>query len=737
LTTLKQASTALQHYYGYDTFRPMQSDIIQSVYEGKNVIVLMPTGGGKSICYQIPAITMEGTGIVVSPLIALMKDQVESLRANGVKAAYLNSSIPISEQRVIEDKLYNGEYDLLYVSPEKLMSHDFSLSLPRIKINLFAIDEAHCISSWGHDFRPEYTKMKFLKKQFPNVPILACTATADKVTRKDIAKQLDLPNPKVFISSFDRPNLSLDVRPGIKRFEQIVAFLNEHPNQSGIIYCLSKKSTENVSAKLKKNGFDAAYYHAGMPPNERSKVQEDFIQDRLQIVCATIAFGMGIDKSNVRWVIHYNMPRNIESFYQEIGRGGRDSTDADTLLFYSYADVQNWQNIIEQNESSQKAVKLSKLERMQQYATALFCRRKVLLNYFGENRRTDCGNCDICNNPPQYFDGTIPAQKALSAIYRVRESIGMNLLIDVLRGSQRKEIFELDLQKVKTYGQGREYSYQEWRYYLEQLLNQGYIEIAHDDGSKVKLTDASKAVLFEKAPVQLVRMITAKEREEQAKKKADIRIKKQSVRHRVRDEVFEHLRQIRAEIAREEGMPPYIVFSDATLEEMAAMKPTTEQAMKAISGVGAMKWDKYGKQFIQAIESYCIANNIDLTPTITATPQAAKVTVKKKDEPKISTYEQTRLLFEQGLSVEEIATQRGRSFTTIIGHLAKLKKEGKAEIDFRPFLEKGVYEQVCAVLPDLKGPPYRSAEIFMALNEEINFEQIRIALTVEEEERTI
>ncbi|MEN0050215.1 MAG: RQC domain-containing protein, partial [Bacteroidota bacterium] len=439
--------------------------------------------------------------------------------------------------------------------------------------------------------------------------------------------------------------------------------------------------------------------------------------------------------SNVRWVIHYNMPRNIESFYQEIGRAGRDGADADTLLFYSYADVQKWQNIINDNESSQKGVKLSKLERMQQYSTALFCRRKVLLNYFSENHRENCENCDICKNPPQYFDGTIPAQKALSAIYRVRESIGMNLLIDVLRGSQRREIFQLDLQKIKTYGQGREYSFQEWRYYLEQLLNQGYLEIAHDDGSKVKLTEASKGVLFEKESVQLVRMVTAKEREEQAKKKADVRIKKQSVRHRVRDEVFEHLRHLRAEIARAEGMPPYIVFSDATLEEMAAMKPTDEQSIRAISGVGELKWNKYGKQFMQAIESYCIANNIDLTPTITATPQPIKVKVKKKDEPKISTYEQTRLLYEQGLTLEEIATQRGRSFTTIIGHLAKLKKEGKAGIDFRPLLEKGVYEQVSAVITDLKGPPYRSAEIFMALNEEVSFEQIRIALTVEEEER--
>ncbi|MEM0994963.1 MAG: RecQ family ATP-dependent DNA helicase, partial [Bacteroidota bacterium] len=626
-------------------------------------------------------------------------------------------------------------YDLLYISPEKLLSHDFSLSLPRIKINLFAIDEAHCISSWGHDFRPEYTKMKFLQRQFPQVPIIACTATADRVTRKDIAKQLGLQAPKIFISSFDRPNLSLDVRPGVKRFEQIVRFLNEHPNQSGIIYCLSKKSTENLSQKLNDKGFHADYYHAGMPGDRRSEVQEAFLQDRTPIICATIAFGMGIDKSNVRWVIHYNMPRNIESFYQEIGRAGRDGSLADTLLFYSYGDVIKWKDIIEQNESSQREVKLSKLNRMQHYATALFCRRKVLLNYFSENRRTDCGNCDICNNPPQYFDGTVAAQKALSAIYRVRENIGMQLLIDVLRGSQRREIFDLQLHKVKTYGQGREYSFQEWRYYLEQLLNQGYIEIAHEDGSKAKLTDASKAVLFEGEQVQLVRMITAKEREAQAK----LRVKQpqRSDRPRVRDEVFDHLRIYRATLAREAGVPPYIIFSDASLEEMAAMKPTTETAMRAISGVGLMKWNKYGQLFIDQIIEFCESNNIDMTPPALPkpTPKARKTKIPKEPKvPKISTYEQTRLLFEQGLSISEMAEQRGLKSNTIFTHLIKLKREEQLAVDFRKFLNPKDYEEVVAILPQLD-KPYRLSEIFTFLNEAVSYEQIRLALAVWEEEQ--
>lgn len=599
---IQKAKAALQHYYGYSSFRPMQENIIQSVYEGNDVLVLMPTGGGKSMCFQLPAITMEGIGIVVSPLIALMKDQVEGLKANGIRAAYMNSSQSVSDQREVEEGMYQNAFDLVYVSPEKLLTKDFNDILSRIQINLFAIDEAHCISAWGHDFRPEYAKLKFLKKQFPKVPIVACTATADEVTRRDMVTQLAMQNPKEFITSFDRPNLSLTVNAGTKRFEQIVAFLLQRPNQSGIIYCLSRKSTETVAAKLVRSGFKAAYYHAKMSSTERDRIQEGFIKDETPIICATIAFGMGIDKSNVRWVIHYNMPKNIEGFYQEIGRAGRDGASADTLLFYSYTDVSTWQEIISKNESDQTEVKLAKLKRMQQYATSSFCRRKVLLNYFSENWRENCGNCDVCKNPPSYFDGTIIAQKALSAVYRVKQQIGTNLLIDVLRGSQRRAIFEHHLHEIKTYGAGREHSAAEWRYYIEQLLDQGYLKIVHDDGHKVKITPASKAVLFEGEKVQLVKLATAKARANQAKIEAQNSTK--NVRQRVRDGLFEHLRQLRRDIAQLDGIPPYMIFSDATLEEMAATKPTDEKTMKNIAGVGAMKWKKYGLQFLRAIKTY-------------------------------------------------------------------------------------------------------------------------------------
>ncbi len=720
----EKALQALEFYYGYKSFRPMQAEIIEKITSGKDTLILMPTGGGKSICYQIPAIIMEGTGVIVSPLISLMKDQVEALKSNGVEAAYLNSSLTAAEQRDVEERLYSGKLDMIYVSPEKLVTKEFVLSLSRIKINLFAIDEAHCVSAWGHDFRPEYTHLKFLKQQYPNTPVVACTATADKITRRDIVKQLQMQEPEVFISSFDRPNLSLDVRPGVKRFEQILKFIKERPNQSGIVYCLSRKSTESVAAKLRAKDIDAEHYHAGMPPQKRAQVQEDFINDKTPIVCATIAFGMGIDKSNVRWVIHYNMPQNIEGFYQEIGRAGRDGVASDTMLFYSYADVQNWKDIISKNESSQNEIKLSKLNRMQQYATSLFCRRKVLLNYFSENWRDNCGNCDICKNPPEYFNGTVIAQKALSAIYRLRQNTGLLLLIDVLRGSQRREIFDKGYNKIKTYGAGRDYSFQEWRHYLEQLLNQGYIEIAHDDGNKIKLTTASQAVLFEGEKVQLIKLVTAQQRAEKDRKKANVKVKIE--RNRVRDDVFEHLRQLRATMAREEGIPPYIIFSDATLEEMAAMKPTTEAAMQQISGVGAQKWKKYGRTFMRAIETYCKENNIDLTPPPVKEVVVAPKPKKDPKAPKIPTAEQTYQLYQKGLTVEQIAEQRELKGSTIAGHLVKLYEAGR-NIPIQKFVSKTEIQQVAEAIQSME-EPYRAGEIFVALQEQLTYPKIYFAL---------
>jgi ATP-dependent DNA helicase RecQ len=433
---LHDAQAALKKFFGYDTFRPMQADIVQTILNGRDVLVIMPTGGGKSICYQIPALVMEGICIVVSPLIALMKDQVEGLRANGVPAAFLNSSISYEEQRKVEERAYDGHLKLLYVSPEKLLSAGFFNFLKGLKINLFAIDEAHCISSWGHDFRPEYAQLRYLKEQFPEVPVVALTATADRATRKDIVLQLALPDPETFIASFDRPNLSLAVRPGQQRLKQIIDFIKERPGQSGIVYCLSRKETEDVALGLQNQGIKAEFYHAGLSPDRRDKVQTAFIKDSTPIIVATIAFGMGIDKSNIRWVIHYNLPKNMEGYYQEIGRAGRDGLNSDTLLFYSYGDLMRLQSMI--TESGQAELMQAKLDRMQQYAEASMCRRRILLSYFGEDLGKDCGNCDVCLHPPQRFDGTVLAQKALSAVARTQERIGVIMLVDILRGSQRK-----------------------------------------------------------------------------------------------------------------------------------------------------------------------------------------------------------------------------------------------------------------------------------------------------------
>lgn len=598
---LSTAKAALKKYFGYDHFRPMQADIIEKLYAGKDALVLMPTGGGKSICYQIPAVTLPGTAVVVSPLISLMKDQVEALLAVGIPAAFLNSSLSEPEQREVEEQFFKGDIKLLYVSPEKLVSQQFTPMLQAAKVSLFAIDEAHCISAWGHDFRPEYTRMKFLRQTFKQTPIVALTATADKITRRDIIAQLQLGEPTVFIASFDRPNLSLEVRPGQGRIQQIVNFIGKHPNQPGIVYCLSRKSTEMVADKLRAAGINADHYHARLSAEERNEVQEAFINDNTLVICATVAFGMGIDKSNVRWVIHYNLPKNIESYYQEIGRAGRDGAKADTLLFYSYSDVVMLEDMLRQNDSDQLDLKLAKLDRMRQFAEAVGCRRRVLLSYFGEETTQDCGNCDICRNPPKTIDGTVIAQKALSAIYRLRQQVGMSMLIDVLRGSGKKEVMERGYQNVKTYGAGRDIPPLDWQHYLLQLLNYGYIEIAHDQHGQLKLTPASKRVLFEEEQVPLVRFATLKERQqsEKAKSKA-AKVERQGVR----DDLFERLRQLRRELALQRGVPPYIVFNDKTLEEMAAVRPTTDEDMKRISGVGERKLHLYGSYFIEAIVAF-------------------------------------------------------------------------------------------------------------------------------------
>ena len=696
------AKDALKKYFGYDSFRPMQAEIIEQVYEGRDSLVLMPTGGGKSICYQVPAVTLEGTTVVISPLIALMKDQVEALRANGIEAAFLNSSLDEPDQRAVEDKFFNGELQLLYVSPEKLTSRDFLPLLKRVKISLFAVDEAHCISSWGHDFRPEYTRMKFLKQEFKNTPVLALTATADKLTRKDILQQLVLQDPQVFISSFDRPNLSLEVRPGQRRRAQILQFIEQHPNESGIIYCLSRKGTEQLAEKLQAAGVNADFYHAGLSPEDRDAVQESFINDNTTVICATVAFGMGIDKSNVRWVIHYNLPKNIEGYYQEIGRAGRDGAKADTLLFYSYNDVSIMEDILKQNDSDQLDIKLAKLDRMRQFAEAVGCRRRILLSYFGEETAKDCGNCDICRNPPKRIDGTVIAQKALSAIYRMRQQVGMTLAIDVLRGSGKKEIFERGFQNIKTYGAGREIPFLEWQHYMLQLLNFGYIEIAHDEHGVLKLTPASNRVLFDGEKVPLVRFATLKERQQAEKELAK---SKATERRGVRDELFEKLRVLRRQLAQERGVPPYIIFSDKTLEEMAAAKPMTDEEMTRISGVGERKLHLYGNYFIDAIIEH-------------TGPAAGRG--------KASTYQITHDMYQRGLSVSEIASKRQLTETTVYTHLAVLFEKGQ-DINLHELVSPSEVDKVVKSLRYLQ-EPYKLKDVFEYLDEQIPYHKIRLAM---------
>ena len=598
----------LKTYFGYDSFRPLQEDIIRHLMDRKDALVLMPTGGGKSICYQLPALLSEGTAVVVSPLISLMKDQVETLCANGIAAGALNSNNDETENASLRRACMEGKLKLLYISPEKLLA-EANYLLRDIHISLFAIDEAHCISQWGHDFRPEYTQMGILHQLFPQVPIIALTATADKITREDIIKQLHLNQPRIFISSFDRPNLSLTVKRGYQQKEKskaILDFIARHPGESGIIYCMSRSKTESVAQMLQKHGIRSAVYHAGLSPARRDEAQDDFINDRVQAVCATIAFGMGIDKSNVRWVIHYNLPKSIESFYQEIGRAGRDGMPSDTLLFYSLADLILLTKFA--TDSGQQSINLEKLQRMQQYAEADICRRRILLSYFGENTTCDCGNCDVCKNPPERFDGTIIVQKALSAIARSEQQIGTGILVDILRGNMSSEVTERGYHRLKTFGVGREVPARDWHDYLLQMLQLGYFEIAYNENNHLKITQSGTDILFGRARTLLVtiRREEAVQTTRGRKRKATVPTKELllGLPNTESGELFEALRTLRKRLADQEALPAYIVLSDKVLHLLSASRPTTIEEFGNISGIGEYKKKKYGKEFVDLIRKY-------------------------------------------------------------------------------------------------------------------------------------
>lgn len=598
----------LKTYFGYDSFRPLQEEIIRHILDGNDALVLMPTGGGKSICYQLPALLREGTAVVVSPLISLMKDQVEALCANGISAGALNSSNDETENAALRRACMEGRLKLLYISPEKLLA-EANYLLRDMHISLFAIDEAHCISQWGHDFRPEYAQMGILHQQFPHVPIIALTATADKITREDIIRQLHLNHPRTFISSFDRPNLSLTVKRGYQQKEKsktILDFIARHPGESGIIYCMSRSKTESVAQMLQKQGIRTSVYHAGLSPSLRDKAQDDFINDRVQVVCATIAFGMGIDKSNVRWVIHYNLPKSIESFYQEIGRAGRDGLPSDTLLFYSLADLILLTKFA--TESGQQNINLEKLQRMQQYAESDICRRRILLSYFGEIADHDCGNCDVCKNPPERFDGTVIVQKALSAIVRTDQQIGTGVLVDILRGNMSPEVVGKGYQQLKTFAAGRDVPARDWHDYLLQMLQLGYFEIAYNENNHLKITSAGSDVLFGRATARLVviRREETNETKRGRKRKATVPAQELplGLPNTENEALFEALRKLRKRLADEEALPAYIVLSDKVLHLLSTSRPTNLEEFGNISGIGEHKKKKYGKEFINLIRKY-------------------------------------------------------------------------------------------------------------------------------------
>ena len=699
---ISTAQKVLKQYFGYDKFRPLQEEIISTVLSRQDSLVLMPTGGGKSLCFQIPALLMEGLCIVVSPLISLMKDQVEALRGNGISAAFLNSSLTPDQEVEIFEQCRSGEIKLLYVSPERIIA-GFERIFGFLKISMVAIDEAHCISSWGHDFRPEYTQLARIKKTFPMLPVIALTATADKVTRNDIINQLNLTSPKQFIASFDRPNLSLDVRPGYSakaKHLEIIQFINEHEGESGIIYCLSRKNTEKLAAVLQDAGIDAAYYHAGMHADKRNLAQENFINDRTQVICATIAFGMGIDKSNVRWVMHYNLPKNIEGYYQEIGRAGRDGLPSQTILYFNLGDIVMLRQFA--GDSGQAQLNLEKLTRMQQFAEADICRRKILLAYFGEVLEEDCGNCDVCKNPPKRFDGTIIAQKAMSAMIRMNEEVGTNMLIDVLRGSAKHELIEKGYHQIKTYGAGRDINFSDWQQYILQLLNLGLIEMAYDQNFALKVTEAGKQVIFKGKKVDLVKLAS----EEQRKERLKVKPKKEQIIRSPSEELFIELKKLRKSIADEENIPAYIVFNDATLKEMAFDKPVTELDFLTISGVGQHKFERYGEEFMECIREFKKRQNRKLTG---------------------STYLDTAELLKKGHSIEEIAAIRGIQPTTVYSHLAHLYEKGEAIDLFRFVSRDEIYTIKDAV--EATGEKEKLRPIFDQLEGKIEFFKIRLALS--------
>ncbi|MDG6453830.1 ATP-dependent DNA helicase RecQ [Glaesserella parasuis] len=597
VTPLAKAETVLHNVFGYQSFRQGQSEVIEAILSGKDCLVIMTTGGGKSLCYQVPALCFEGITLVISPLISLMKDQVDQLLTNGVEAGYINSTQTIEEQQAVEQKAISGQLKLLYLSPEKVMTSNFFQFISLCKISLIAVDEAHCVSQWGHDFRPEYTLLGGLRKTFPNIPLVALTATADPTTRFDIIHHLKLEDPHTYLGSFDRPNIRYTVQEKFKPVDQLIKFISSQQGKSGIVYCNSRKKVEELTEKLSSHRFSVMGYHAGMTMQQRETVQNAFQRDNIQIVVATVAFGMGINKSNVRFVVHFDLPRSIEAYYQETGRAGRDDLPAEAVLFYDPADY-GWLHkvLLEKPESEQRQIEQHKLQAIGAFAESQTCRRLVLLNYFGETRQVACQNCDICLDPPKKYDGLVDAQKVMSVIYRTGQRFGLHHIIAVLRGLNQQKIREYQHDTLSVYGIGKDKSQEYWISVTRQLIHLGFIRQNIVNHSALQLTEQARPILRGETALALA--------SPRLSFSATTYMQKQQTSKRYDKDLFARLRFLRKQIADKENIPPYVVFNDATLQEMAEFMPTTADEMLSINGVGERKLERFGEAFLGLIREH-------------------------------------------------------------------------------------------------------------------------------------
>lgn len=694
----------LKQVFGYSTFRPGQEEIVEHVIAGKDGLVIMPTGGGKSICYQIPALALDGVAVIVSPLIALMDDQVIALKQLGVEAASLHSNLPSDEVKSIVHDVEHGKLKLLYTSPERLNSERFRTWLKEQKVSFIAVDEAHCVSVWGNDFRPDYAALSILRDDFPDKSIVALTATADKATQDDIVKQLRLKQEKVFLSSFERENILINVRPGVDRKKSILNFIKRHKGQAGIIYCLSRKSCEKVSNDLVKSGIKAGHYHAGMTADARTEVQHEFQEDKLQVVCATIAFGMGIDKSNIQWVLHYNMPKNLESYYQEVGRSGRDGSQAKAVMYYSWGDFLTYKRFIDDGEANEgfKYVQTAKLQRMWEYVSTADCRTNLILNYFGEYKTERCNHCDNCLRPPVKFDGKVHAQKAISAVIRSGERLALNLLVDVLRGSYRQEVQEGGFHELKTFGAGRELPFVEWKHYITQMIDKGLLRIDYTDRLRLKVTPLSKPAILGEEPIMLKAFELV---EENIPRKRE---KKKTANELIEEELVAELKSWRLNVANDMGVPAYVVMTNKTIDAISAEKPTTLFALEEVEGMGQKRIENYGDELLEVIRDYLRT-------------QSHKSNVKGK------TYLETLHLLRAGKSPQSVADERGINVVTVYSHIAQLVTNGE-KLDVMKYISQEELDSIKKAHQDTNSEEMKA--LHESLNGKVGYGKIRMGLAI-------